>query len=119
MQHIPPQLEQQLVQFQQIQKQAQTIAQQRLQFEIQLKEAEKALNELTKLGEKPEIYKSIGALLIKSDKEPIKKDLEEKKEALEVRIKTFKSQETKITEKLKTMKAEIESQLKSFTPAAG
>ncbi len=119
MQHIPQELEQQLVQFQQLQKQAQTIAQQRIQFEIQLKETEKALGELEKLGEKPEIYKSVGAFLIKSEKEPVKSELEEKKETLGVRIKTFKSQEEKFTEKLKTMKAEIEGQLKGFTPTAG
>jgi prefoldin beta subunit len=119
MQQIPKQLEQQLVQFQQLQKQAQTFAQQRLQFEIQLKETEKALSEIEKLGAKPEIYKSVGAFLIKSEKEPIKKELEEKKETLGVRITTFKSQEEKYTEKLKTMKTEIESQLQGSPPTAG
>jgi prefoldin beta subunit len=119
MQQIPKEMEQQLVQFQQLQKQAQTFAQQRLQFEIQLKETEKALSEIEKLEAKPEIYKSVGAFLIKSEKEPIKKELEEKKETLGVRIKTFKSQEEKYTEKLKTMKTDIESQLQGFTPTAG
>jgi prefoldin beta subunit len=119
MHQLPKNLEQQLLQFQQLQKQAQTISQQRLQFEIQLKETEKALSELGKLGEKPEIYKSVGAFLIKAEKDPVEKELGEKKETLEVRIKTFKSQEEKYTEKLKSMKAEIESQLQGFTPTAG
>ena len=119
MQQIPKKLEQQLMQFQQLQKQAQTFAQQRLQFEIQLKETEKALGELEKIGVDAEIYKSVGAFLIKAKKEPVKKELEEKKETLEVRVKTFKSQEGKYTEKLKTMKTEIESQLTGFTPTAG
>jgi prefoldin beta subunit len=119
MQQIPKQLEQQLVQFQQLQKQAQTISQQRLQFEVQLKETEKALEELGKLGENPEIYKSVGAFLLKSEKPSVEKELKDRKETLEVRIKTFKSQEAKYTEKLKTMKGDIENQLKGFTPTAG
>ncbi len=119
MQQIPQKLEQQLLQFQQLQKQAQAIAQQRLQFEIQLKDAEKALEELEKAKLKAEIYKSVGAFLIRADKEDIKKELEERKETLQIRIKTFKSQEEKYTEKLKEMKADIEGQLKGFTPTAG
>jgi prefoldin beta subunit len=116
---IPQKLEQQLMEFQQFQKQAQVVAQQRLQFEIQLKETEKALSELSKLKEKSEVYKSVGAYLIKSEKEPLKTELQEKKEALGIRIKTFKNQEEKYTSKLQTMKTEIESQLQGFTPTAG
>ena len=119
MQQIPKEIEQQLMQFQQLQKQAQAISQQRLQFEIQLKETEKALGELGKLGETQDIYKSVGAFLIKTDAEPIKTELEEKKETLGIRIKTFKGQEKKITEKLKTMQSEIEGKLKGYTPQAG
>jgi len=116
---MPQELEQQLMQFQQIQKQAQTIAQQRLQFEIQLKETEKTLNELEGLGESPDIYKSVGTFLIKSKKEPLTKELKERKETLAIRIKSYKSQEDKVTEKLKSMKTDIEKQLKGFTPTAG
>jgi len=120
MQQIPKDLEEQLIQFQQLQKQAQGISQQRLQFEIQLRETEKALGELEKLGEDAEIYKSVGAFLIRSEKEPAKKELEERKETLQVRIKTFKNQEEKYTEKLRAMRAEIENRLKGATsPTAG
>ncbi len=116
MQQPPANLEKQLYEFQQLQKQAQTIASQRLQFELQLKETEKALKEIDTLGPDPEIYQSVGAFLIKAEKEPVKKELEEKKETLEVRVKTFKNQEQKYTEKLTTMKTEIEGQIKGYTP---
>jgi len=119
MQQIPKQIEQQLMQFQQLQKQAQTVSQQRLQFEIQIKETEKALGELEKLTDNQDVYKSVGAFLIKTDSEPMKTELAEKKETLEIRIKTFKGQEEKITEKLKSMQSEIEGQLKNITPQAG
>lgn len=115
---ISQQLQQKLVEFQQLQKQAQTIAQQRLQFELQLKETEKALAELSKLKDN-DVYKSVGAFLIKSETEDVKAELEERKETFEVRVKSFKTQEERYTEKLKSMKTDIESQLKGFTPTAG
>ncbi len=71
MQQIPKEIEQQLIQFQQLQKQAQAVSQQRLQFEIQLKETERALGELEKLSETHEDYKSVGPFLIKTDAEPV------------------------------------------------
>ena len=119
MQQIPKEIEQQLMQFQQLQKQAQAISQQRLQFEIQIKETEKALAELGKLGETQDVYKSVGAFLIKTGAEPVKTELEEKKETPEIRIKTFKGQEKKITEKLKTMQTQIAGKLKGYTPQPG
>lgn len=119
MNQIPKGVEQQLMQFQQLQKQAQTIAQQRLQFEIQLKETEKALQELDKLGEKPEVYKSVGAYLLKSEPAPVKQELEERKETLGIRITSFKKQEEKYTEQLNKMKTDIEKQLQGLNPAAG
>ncbi|RMF88839.1 MAG: prefoldin subunit beta [Methanobacteriota archaeon] len=119
MAEIPKNLEQQLLQFQQVQSQAQAIVQQRLQLELQLRETERALEEMAKLDEKAEVYKSVGAYLIRSEKEVLTKELEEKKETLEVRIKTFKKQEEKYTEQLKSMKTDIEGQLKGFQPSAG
>ncbi len=119
MEQMPPKLQERLVEFQQLQKQAQTLVQQRMHFELELSETEKALKELESLKKGAEIYQSIGVYMISSDKDKVLDDLKEKKEALAVRIKTFKNQEERFTEKLKTMKAEIENQLKGFTPTAG
>ena len=85
---LSPKLQQELLQFQQIQQQAQMIVQQRLQMELQLKETEKAIEEVSKLKGTPEIYKNIGPLLIKSSKKDVSEELAEKKETLELRIKT-------------------------------
>ena len=116
---LSPQIQQELLQFQQLQQQVQVLAQQRMQMELQLKETEKAIEELSKLTGKPEIYKSIGTLLIKSDKENVSTELAEKKDTLELRIKTFKKQEERLQEKLKEKQAKIQEALKSQSPILG
>ncbi len=73
-------------------------AMQRKQFQNQLIEVETALKNINKEND---TYRIIGNLMIKQDYEKIKKELEEKKEVLAVRIKTIEQQEEKLAEKLK------------------
>lgn len=116
---LSPQLKQEILQIQQLQQQAQVMVQQRLQMELQLKETEKAVEELSKLKDTSEIYKNIGTLLIKSEKKDVSEELAEKKETLELRIKTFKKQEERIEGKLKEMQTKIQDALKTQSPALG
>lgn len=116
---LSPQLKQEILQIQQLQQQAQVMVQQRLQMELQLKETEKAVEELSKLKDTSEIYKNIGTLLIKSEKKDVSEELAEKKETLELRIKTFKKQEERIEGKLKEMQTKIQKALKTQSSAFG
>lgn len=116
---LSPQLKQEILQIQQLQQQAQVMVQQRLQMELQLKETEKAVEELSKLKDTSEIYKNIGTLLIKSEKKDVSEELAEKKETLELRIKTFKKQEERIEGKLKEMQTKIQDALKTQSSALG
>ena len=116
---LSPQLKQEILQIQQLQQQAQVMVQQRLQMELQLKETEKAVEELSKLKDTSEIYKNIGTLLIKSKKKEVSEELVEKKETLELRIKTFKKQEERIEGKLKEMQTKIQDALKTQSSAMG
>ena len=71
---LPPQVQQRLLRLQQLQQTLQGVMSQKQQLEMQLGEVEQALGELEKLNETAIIYKSIGALLIKSEKENKKKE---------------------------------------------
>ncbi|MFQ6105858.1 MAG: prefoldin subunit beta [Candidatus Hydrothermarchaeaceae archaeon] len=112
MEQLPQKLQDQLLQFQQLQQQAQVISNQRLQAELQSKEIERALAELGKLGTKAEVYKSIGQLLIKNPKGSVEKDLQERKDTLEVRVTALKRQEEKLKAKLKEMQAKLQEEIK-------
>ena len=98
-QELPPQVQNQLLQLQQLQQQAQMISAQKAQLTMELKEIELALKELEKVDDKATVFKSIGGI----------------KETLEVRIKTLERQE----ERIKKRFDEIQNKMKGFfQPAA-
>ena len=116
---IPPKVQHQLAQFQQLQQQAQAIINQKVQLQLQLRETERALEELGKMVADSEVYKSAGALLIKSDKVTLEKELSERKETLELRVKTIEKQEERIRKRLEELQQELRQALGVTTPSAG
>jgi prefoldin beta subunit len=113
---LPPQLQDQINRFQQLKAQVQMITQQRQQIELQLRETEEALKELEKIDAGTPIYKSVGALLIKTkSKSDIKKELTTNKESLELRKTTLEKQESRSQEKL----TELQSKIKNALDLAG
>lgn len=112
MEKLSPQLRHQLAQFQQVQQQAQVLLNQRQQLELLLKETERALEELSKLSEDAVVYKSVGTLLVRSEKVKMQKDLAEQKEMLDLRVKTIERQEERAVQRLREMRDKIDEALK-------
>ena len=109
---MPPWLQEQLMKLQQSQQSLQSIMTQKQHLEIEKTETEKALEELKKVTENDAVFKHAGTVLIKSTKQELIDELEEKQEMAktratvlekqEIRVKdTLKEQETKITEMMK------------------
>ncbi len=109
---LPQNVQHQLAQFQQVQQQAQAISMQKQSVDLQLKETKKAVEELNKLEENADVYKTAGTLLIKVKKDEITKELEDKIETLELREKTVKRQEDRIMKRLQDMQASIQEAMK-------
>ncbi len=97
---LPPQVQNQLKQLQQFQQQLEMVMQQRLQVDIRLRDTENALEELNKIDEGTPVYKGVGNLIIRADKEKLIKELSEEKESLEIRRKSLEGQENRIKEKI-------------------
>jgi prefoldin beta subunit len=91
-------------QIQIIQQNIQNLSMQRQQFQIQETEIESALSELEKTETS---YKIIGNIMVKTDKETLKKDLQEKHEMLKIRINTIEKQEDKMREKAESLQQEV------------
>jgi len=109
---MPKQLQDQINRLQQLRTQFQMIMQQRQQVELRLKETEEALDELDKTDSKTTIYKSIGALLIKSKgKSEIMKELKSNKESLNLRKTTLEKQEGVTREKLNELQSKVQNAL--------
>jgi len=112
MEELSPQLRHQLAQFQQAQQQAQALMTQRQQLELLMRETERTLEELDKLQEGAPVYKSVGTILVKSEREELKKSLSEQKETLDLRIKTIGRQEERVVQRLREMREKLEVALK-------
>ncbi|MDH5443337.1 MAG: prefoldin subunit beta [Hadesarchaea archaeon] len=112
MEKLSPQLRHQLAQFQQAQQQAQALMSQKQQLELIMRETERALEELDKLQEGAAVYKSVGTILVKSEREELKKSLSEHKETLDLRIKTLERQEERVVQRLREMREKLEGALK-------
>lgn len=112
MKEIPPQIQNQLAQFQQLQQNLQVIATQRLQLEARLREIDATLNEFEKLKEDATIYRNIGNLLVKvEDRAALKKELEEQKETLSIRVKTLEKQEKSLGDRYERLQAQLSQAL--------
>jgi len=108
MNDISQEMQGKIMQFQQIQQQIQVIAQQKYQIDVQVTEIEKTIEELSKLKKGAEIYKSVGSILMKcDDKEGLVKELEEKKETLDIRVKTLGNQEKTLREMHQNLQKEL------------
>lgn len=106
---LPPQVQHQLAQLQQVQQQAQALATQKAQVTSALNETEMALEELKKLEEDAVIYKNVGQLLIKSERDVVSNELAEKKETLELRARTLERQEERIQKRFQQLQEQLRS----------
>jgi len=112
MKEVSPQLQNQIAQYQQLQQQIQVVSAQRLQLEAKLREVEGTLEELGKIGADTPVYKSIGMLLVRQDdREGLRKELDEHKETLTIRLKSLQRQEKTLTEKYEELGAKLQQAL--------
>lgn len=88
----------------------QTFLMQKQQFQTQLIETESALNELKTAKQS---YKIVGDIMINADKEELTKELTERKEKIELRIKTLEKQEKELKEKATKMQQEVMKKLEN------
>ncbi len=117
MNELPPQIQNQLAQLQQVQQQAQALMQQKSQIDMVLRETERALEELKKTPEDSVVYRAAGELLIKANKEEVLKDLAEKKDTLEIRLKSLSKQEERIQSRFTQLQDQLKAALGKGGPS--
>jgi prefoldin beta subunit len=88
------------------QQQLQSITIQKESLNLQHQEINNALEELNKLKEN-DVYKLVGPILVKSDKATIIKELQEKKESIEMRMKTLERGEERAKAKIEELREKL------------
>lgn len=109
---LPPQVQNQIAQLQQLQQQAAVLGSQRQQLEVAVREIERTLEELAKAAPDAVLYRTAGGLLIRAkDKESVAKDLTDTKETTDVRLESVKRQEQRLRERLESLQKELQAAL--------
>jgi len=108
---LPPQIQEQLVRLQQLQQTLQSVATQKQQLELELSETDKALGELEKATDETPIYKSVGSILVKSNRQTLLTELKERKELLTTRVTVLGKQEERTRERLKESQEKLQERL--------
>ena len=109
---MPPWLQEQIMKMQQSQQSLQSVMQQKQHLEIENAETGKALEELRKVADGDDVFKQAGTVLIKSKKEELIAELEERIELTKTRATVLEKQETRLKETLKEQEAKITEQMK-------
>jgi prefoldin beta subunit len=111
MNQISPKVQNQLAMLQQIQQQMQNVMAQKTQYEMALREAKRAVEELADVPEDGNVYMK--------KKEHVILNLTEKQETLDLRIKSLEKQEKMLQGKFEQLQAQIKQAIEGpGTPSA-
>jgi prefoldin beta subunit len=115
---ISPKVQNQLAMLQQIQQQMQTVLSQKTQFEMAIREAKRAMEELREMPEDAKVYMSIGTVMMQQTKDHVNAKLNEKIETLELRVKSLEKQEKMLQQRFEQLQAQVKAAIEGKAPVA-
>lgn len=95
-----------MMEMQEVQQNLQQVVQQSQETENELNGVRKALDELEG-NDEGQVYRAVGDLMVARDRDSLEEELSEKKEDLEVRLKSLEKKEDKLREKLQETQSKI------------
>lgn len=110
MEKISQETQEKIQQLQIFEQNLQNLLLQKQAFQFELNETENALDEIGKTKE--DIYKLIGQVILKASKPEIEKELNQKKDILNLRIKAIEKQEKQLKEETEKLREEVMKKLK-------
>ncbi|MBS7656300.1 MAG: prefoldin subunit beta [Candidatus Bathyarchaeia archaeon] len=112
---LPPAVQERLLRLQQLQQTLQNVLTQKQQVELELLEVDQALSELEKTADDGVIYKSVGSLLIKTEKQKVADELKEKKELSNMRVSVLGKQEERLRAQIKELNEKLQKDLRPLS----
>jgi len=106
---VSKETEQQIMQLQMLEQNLTNLTAQKQQFQSQLIEIDSALKELK---DAKTSYKIVGNIMVSAKKEDLEKDLNQKKEIVDLRIKNFDKQEKVLKDKASNIQKQVMEKLK-------
>lgn len=105
---IPPSVQQQLLRLQQLQQTLSALLAEKQRLEAELVEINSALEELEKVDENAVVYKAVGPILVRVNKDKLVVELKDRKELTETRIKILEKQDAKMRTQIESVQKDIQ-----------
>lgn len=118
-QKLPPEVQHALAQYQAIRDSYLKVDAELRAIEVELTDISSILDTLSTLSEDVEIYKLVGHVLIKRNKESVTKELEERRELLNIKRDKYKKQLSVLEKQLKEMESKLRELLSRHGIALG
>lgn len=97
--------EEKIQELQSLEQNLQNFLMQKQIFQMELSEVTNALEEIKTSDD--EVYKIVGNIMLKTKKESLNKELEEKRQVIELRISSIEKQEKIIEDKISNLRKEV------------
>ncbi len=108
---LDPEVRKKIINLQNLQQSLEFLIQQKIQLESSKRETEVAIEELEKINPDTTVYKSIGGIFIKSDKNKLLDEKKSLKVTLEMRVKTLKQKEERTRQSLQATQKSVQADL--------
>lgn len=108
---LPPNIQEKLTRLQQLQNTMQQLVLQKQRLELEVTESERALKTLEDVPSDAKVYKSAGSILVEKKKEDVVKELEDRREFLEMRSKVLAKQEGNTRERITSLQESLQKEL--------
>jgi prefoldin beta subunit len=108
---VPPEVEAKYAKLVKLRETLAAIAQERASLEALAAEIDGVLEEVNKVPEDARLYKMVGNVLVEKKREEVIKELTERKEDIEIRLKALKSQEEALKKDIERLTAELQKLL--------
>lgn len=117
--NLPPELKTALVKYQELQDKLQRLLAEKSVIDSELKEVNRVLQELGSLPQDTPVYKIVSNLLVKVSKADVEKELNDRKEILELRSRTYQKQESTFRMQLEDLQKKIQELYNKYYPQQG
>lgn len=109
--NLPEAVKKKIMDLQNLQIQIQNLQNQHNYLENQRRETDLAIEELEKVGPDTVVYKSIGGIMVKSERDKLLDEKKSLKVSNEMRLKTVKQKEERSSQTLDTMRKSLQADL--------
>lgn len=110
-QDLPPEAQNKIETLQNQKEKLQQIAERKYRFKVENKRIESGIDALEEAGDKDEVFKVVGPVGIKTEKNELKEELSNEKEKLEAQIDSMEDKQDYIEEKAKKNQSELREML--------